>query len=126
MAALCEVAEGWFGVLFSWADNKKKSNLMLTVLEPGTDAIPWLGDLEQLGSADDAMMMLGRQGELDDASALPSFPVRPSEKRSYSQSTVAWIRQAGLHSDIQKILRSARKLPDKTPNFYKVLTLLSI
>ncbi|KAK3917692.1 Integrator complex subunit 14 [Frankliniella fusca] len=111
MAALCEVAEGWFGILFSWADNKKKSNLMLTVLEPGTDAIPWLGDLEQLGSAEDA----------EDLSALPSFPVRPAEKRSYSQSTVAWIRQSGLHSDIQKILRSARKLPDKTQHFYKEL-----
>ena len=123
MAALCQVAEGWFGILFSWADNKKKSNLMLTVLEPGTDAIPWLGDLEQLGSAEDAMMMLGRQGEHEDVSALPSFPVRPAEKRSYSQSTVAWIRQAGLHSDIQKILRSARKLPDKTQHFYKVLDL---
>lgn len=114
MAALCEVADRWFGILYSWADNKKKSNLMLTVLEPGTDPIPWLGDLEQLGALDE-----GR--DHDDVSPLPSFPVRPAEKRSYSQSTVAWIRQAGLHSDIQKILRSARKLPDKTQHFYKEL-----
>jgi hypothetical protein len=29
-----------------------------------------------------------------------------------------------LHSDIQKILRNARKLPDKTPHFYKELNRL--
>lgn len=121
MAALCEVAEGWFGILYSWADTKKKSNLMLTVLEPGVDVIPWLGDFEQLGCGEDAMVTLGRAGEPEDPSVLPSFPVRPSEKRSYSQSTVAWIRQSGLHSDIQKILRSARKLPEKTQTFYKEL-----
>lgn len=48
------------------------------------------------------------------------FPVRPTEKRSYSQTNVVWIRQAGLQSDIQKILRHARKLPEKTQHFYKV------
>jgi len=35
MAAFCQVADDWFGVIFSWADNKKKSNLMLGLLEPG-------------------------------------------------------------------------------------------
>lgn len=49
-----------------------------------------------------------------------SFPVRPAEKRSYSQNCVVWIRQAGLQSDIQKILRHARKLPEKIQHFYKV------
>jgi len=29
-----------------------------------------------------------------------------------------------LHSDIQKILRNARKLPEKTPHFYKELNRL--
>jgi hypothetical protein len=29
-----------------------------------------------------------------------------------------------LHSDIQKILRNARKLPDKTPHFFKELNRL--
>lgn len=53
-----------------------------------------------------------------------SFPIRPSEKRSYSQNSVVWIRQAGLQSDIQKILRHARKLPDKTQQFYKELNRL--
>lgn len=48
VAALCTVGEDWFGVLYSWADSKKKSNLMLAVFEPGADAVPWLGDLNYL------------------------------------------------------------------------------
>ncbi len=27
--------EGWYGMLYSWADNKKKSNLMMSLFEPG-------------------------------------------------------------------------------------------
>lgn len=49
------------------------------------------------------------------------FPIKPVDKRSYAQTNVVWIRQAGLQSDIQKILRHARKLPDKTQHFYKVV-----
>lgn len=48
MTALCQLSSNWFGLLVSWADNKKKSNLMLIVLEPGTNAIPWLGDIRNL------------------------------------------------------------------------------
>lgn len=35
---------------------------------------------------------------------------------------MVWIKQNGLHSDIQKVLRLAKKLPEKTANFYKELT----
>jgi len=114
MAALCFLAEDWFGIVYSWADSKKKSNLMLTILEPGSNIVPWLGNLNRLGSLDDFRSMCQDNGPE------PSFPVRPLEKRSYSQNCVVWIRQAGLQSDIQKILRHARKLPDKTQQFYKV------
>jgi hypothetical protein len=115
MAALCFLAEDWFGIVYSWADSKKKSNLMLTILEPGSNIVPWLGNLNRLGSLDDFHSMCQDNGPE------PSFPVRPLEKRSYSQNCVVWIRQAGLQSDIQKILRHARKLPDKTQQFYKEL-----
>ena len=27
--------ENWFGILYSWADSKKKSSLMLSLFEPG-------------------------------------------------------------------------------------------
>ncbi|CAG9766259.1 unnamed protein product [Ceutorhynchus assimilis] len=112
-AALVEVGHNWFGFVYSWADSKKKSNLMLTILPPGSDVIPWLGDLNDLGVAD---MYTPEQ--------VVAFPIKPSEKRSYSQNGVVWIRQAGLQSDIQKILRHARKLPDKTQQFYKELNRL--
>lgn len=35
MGAICSVGENWFGLLYSWADSKKKSNLMLSIFEPG-------------------------------------------------------------------------------------------
>lgn len=111
VVALVSVGEDWYGYIYSHADCKKKSNLMLTVLPPGTDVVPWLGDLNNLGSVD--LLEHGEQAG--------SFPVRPSDKRSYSQNCVVWIRQVGLQSDIQKILRHARKLPDKTQQFYKVI-----
>lgn len=110
MVALVMIGDDWFGYIYSHADCKKKSNLMLTVLPPGSDVVPWLGDLNNLGSVD----------FMDTGETVPSFPVRPSDKRSYSQNCVVWIRQIGLQSDIQKILRHARKLPDKTQQFYKV------
>lgn len=109
LAALVLLNDNWFGFIYSYADSKKKSNLMLTILPPGYDVIPWLGDLRYIGTVDDLFF-----GE-----ALPSFPVKP-EKRSYSQNCVVWIKQAGLQSDIQKVLRHAKKLPEKTQNFYKV------
>lgn len=109
MAALVQLRENWFGFIYSWADSKKKSNLMLTILKPGLDVVPWLGNLNNLGSPDGLS-----------SDQVGSFPVRPTEKRSYSQNGVVWIRQAGLQSDIQKILRHARKLPEKTQQFYKV------
>jgi hypothetical protein len=108
MAALCLLNNEWYGFIYSWADTKKKSNLMLTVLEPGSDVVPWLGNFNNLGPSD---VVKGSP---------VSFPVRPTEKRSYTQNAPSWIRQVGLQSDIQKILRHARKLPEKTQNFYKV------
>lgn len=90
MAALVLLDQNWFGFLYSCADNKKKSNLMLMVLQPGADVIPWLGDLRLLTT-------------VHDPAEKASFP-KP-EKRSYSQNCVSWIRPAGLQSDIQKVPR---------------------
>lgn len=50
MVAICKVGEpNWFGMLYSWADNKKKSNLMLSTFKVGTESISWLGNLYHLG-----------------------------------------------------------------------------
>ena len=54
MCALVRVSPGWFGLLVSCADTKKKSSLMLSLLPPpgrvdGSGGVPWLGHLPQLG-----------------------------------------------------------------------------
>lgn len=75
----------------------------------GSENIPWLGDFRYFGTPDEAL-----------PNESPQFPIKP-EKRSYSQNCVVWIKQAGLQSDVQKLLRHAKKLPDKTQQFYKVI-----
>lgn len=52
--------------------------------------------------------------------------MKTSDKRSYNQSQLVWIKEAGLQADIQKILRQARKMPDKIPSFYKVTIILDV
>lgn len=75
----------------------------------GNDNIPWLGDFRFFATPDEALPGENAQ-----------FPIKP-DKRSYSQNCVVWIKQAGLQSDIQKLLRHAKKLPEKTQQFYKVI-----
>ncbi|XP_037086232.1 integrator complex subunit 14-like [Pollicipes pollicipes] len=106
-AALVNVGDDWYGIVYSWADSKKKANLMLSLFEPGTSVLPWLGDFTNLGPAA--------------AGVASPFPIKVSRKRSYQQTCVTWIKQSGLHSDVQKVLRHARKLPEKTQHFYKEL-----
>ena len=113
MCGVVEVGEDWFGVLYSWSDNKKKSSLMLSLFEPGVDAVPWLGPLNRLGSLSD----------LNETTNSP-FPVKSERKPSYSSGPVVWIKNNGIQSDIQKVLRHARKLPEKTVQFYKELNRL--
>ena len=50
MCALVEVGEDWFGFIYSWSDTKKKSSLMLSILEPGNMSVPWLGSINRLGT----------------------------------------------------------------------------
>eukprot|EP00088_Acartia_fossae_P030699 TRINITY_DN3169_c0_g1_i6.p1 TRINITY_DN3169_c0_g1~~TRINITY_DN3169_c0_g1_i6.p1 ORF type:complete len:508 (+),score=91.69 TRINITY_DN3169_c0_g1_i6:22-1524(+) len=113
MCALVEIGEDWYGFVYPWSDNKKKSALMLSILEPGTQNVPWIGCLNRLGPATD----------LNETINSP-FPIKSDRKPSYSSSPVVWIKQTGIQSDIQKVLRHARKLPEKTPQFYKELNRL--
>ena len=113
MCGLIEVGEDWYGFIYSWSDNKKKSSLMISLFEPGLDVIPWLGNLDRLGPA----------SGLNETSQSP-FPVKSDKKPSYSSAPVVWIKPSGIQSDIQKVLRHSRKLPDKTQQFYKELNRL--
>ncbi|KAG1665251.1 Integrator complex subunit 14 [Nymphon striatum] len=117
MVAICEVGEDWYGMLYSWADTRKKSNLMLTVFEPGVyfcDSIPWIGSFKELTPISCF--------ETSPYSEASPFPVKKgTEKKSYVQNCVVWIKQSGLQADIQKVLRHARKLPEKNQHFYREL-----
>jgi Integrator complex subunit 14/von Willebrand factor type A domain len=92
MAALVLLADDWYGLAYSYSD-KKKSNLMLSILPPGNNIIPWIGDFRFLGLARDAL-----PGESY------GFPVK-TEKKSYSSGNMSWLREGALQSDIQKVLK---------------------
>uniref|UniRef100_A0A673YK11 Integrator complex subunit 14 n=1 Tax=Salmo trutta TaxID=8032 RepID=A0A673YK11_SALTR len=119
MVALVQLGPEWYGMLYSQADSKKKSNLMMSLFEPGPEPLPWLGKVSQLGPISDAAE--NPYGEDDSKSP---FPLQPKVKRSYAQNVTVWIKASGLQTDVQKILRNARKLPEKTQTFYKELNRL--
>ena len=58
-----------------------------------------------------------------DSKNLVPFPVCDefARKRSYSTPTIAWTKDKSVTSDVTKLMRAARKLPDKAPHFYKEL-----
>lgn len=119
MVALVQLGPEWYGMLYSQADSKKKSNLMMSLFDPGPGPLPWLGKISHLGPISEAAD--NPYGEDDSKSP---FPVQPQVKRSYAQNVTVWIKASGLQTDVQKILRNARKLPDKTQTFYKELNRL--
>lgn len=112
MVAVTEIGPDWFGILYSWADSKKKFNLMLSTFGGKSDCVPWLGKLKNLGNPDITPKL--PQGQLD----------RMKGKKSYhsQNSPVVWIGSSGLQSDVQKICRLAKRLPEKVSNFYKELS----
>ncbi|XP_051776350.1 integrator complex subunit 14 isoform X2 [Erpetoichthys calabaricus] len=119
MVAMVQLGPDWYGMLYSQADSKKKSNLMMSLFEPGPQPLPWLGKVALLGPISDAK----ENPYADDDSKSP-FPLQPKNKRSYAQNVTVWIKPSGLQTDVQKILRNARKLPEKTQTFYKELNRL--
>ncbi|CAH3188476.1 unnamed protein product [Porites evermanni] len=123
MVAIVSFDSDWFGMLHSWADSKKKSNLVLTIFRPG-ESISWLGNMQKLGPAAELDPNPYHSMDNDEAETTP-FPVMPNQRRSYnSQANVVWIKPSGLQSDVQKLLRYAKRLPDKQVQFYKELNRL--
>ncbi len=79
----------------------------------GTDSVPWLGNMHLLGSLDEFVTTRS-------VPALPTFPVKPPEKKSYGGTPTVWISPEQVNNDIAKLLRNCKKLPDKNNAFYKV------
>lgn len=109
--ALVHVGEDWYGILGSWTDQKKKANLVLSLFAIGTNCVPWLGSFDDLGPPDGAPP--------PDKKHTSAFC--PGHVKSYAQNLVVWTRPTGLQTDVQKLLRNAKKLPEKTQIFYKDL-----
>lgn len=114
MLAVCQLGTSMdhyqFGVIYFIPDSKR-SNLVLHVLEPGPTPVPWLGDFRSLKM---------RPFEMD--AKLSGFPIPFKMKPSYGQLTTthSWTENSGIQVDVQKIMRYARKLPDKESNFFLV------
>lgn len=65
---------------------------MLSLFEPGTNSVPWLGNLKQLGAIDEMVGASTLKAE-DNA----PFPIPAPSQRSYrSQSQAVWIKPSGL------------------------------
>lgn len=120
MIAICiigkseESNEEWFGILHSHTDSKKKSSLMLSLLIPGSTPVLWLPNFKTLGSA-----MLDEdlpQALRDRLSTSSRGPLK-----SYSSNNVIWLDPESVQADVQKIIRHAKRSPDKAPHFYKEL-----
>jgi hypothetical protein len=122
MVALVQIGEDWYGMMYSYADSKKKSNLMLSIFEPGDNSLPWLGKFSQMAPASEFVTPPYGSDETNDVRS--PFPIIPADKRSYTQNCVVWIKNTGLQADIQKILRTAKRLPEKLQHFYKELNRL--
>lgn len=99
MVALCQIGVdcNQYGVLYSRTDNKKRSNLMLYTFEPGAKSILGISNFNALGF-----------GSKDNQQP----PTRSSTAKKPSNIMV-WLDQESIQNDIQKILRYARKLPEK-------------
>jgi hypothetical protein len=119
MVAVCligkndETNEDWFAILHPHVDSKKKSAMLLSLLLPGPQPILWLPSFRSMGST------------CLDSDTTPTILDRPvnsrSSSKSYSSSNIIWLDPESVQADVQKVVRYARRGPDKAPQFYKEL-----
>lgn len=114
MAAICEIGQNWYGYIYH-LPVAKKSNLVLHCFEPGINAVPWLGPLNKLN----LRPFVGAAGA---TTAKSPFPIASKSKPSYAMTNPNWIHSYGLQADVQKVLRYARKLPEKELQFHQELS----
>lgn len=119
MVAICIVGKSeesnddWFGMLHSHVDSRKRSSLMLSLFIPGPNPVLWLPNFRSLGSA-------CLNAELPPA-IRDKVPSNRSSLKSYSSNNVIWLDPESVQADVQKIVRHAKRAPEKAPHFYKEL-----
>lgn len=119
MVAICiigkneETNDDWYGMLHSHTDSKKRSSLMLSLLIPGPSPILWLPSFRTMGSS-----MLNVEPPATSREKSTNSRGAP---KSYSSNSVIWLDPESVQADVQKIIRHAKRSPDKAPHFYKEL-----
>ena len=125
MVAVVSVGRDWWGLVHSsaaggpgaaaggsgggGASTSRRCALALSLLEPGSRSVAWLGGLQ----------FLAPYSDFDTVDTAP-FPLKlRDDERSFSASQPCWTRASSLTADVNKLLRLARKLPDKAHVFYK-------
>lgn len=121
MVAICmigksdETNEDWFGMLHPLTDSKKRSSLMLSLLIPGSSPILWLPNFTTMGSS---VLNADLPDTIRDKITTPA---NRGPLKSYSSNSVIWLDPESVQADVQKIVRHAKRSPDKAPHFYKEL-----
>ena len=114
----CFFREDWFGVLFSQTASSKKSNLVLGVFYPGT-SLSWLGRVLYLGNhPENTDPRLQQAAEKEKGAMYPLPPPRPLSFQT--PNNFLWAEEGVLQSDITKVIRYSRKLPEKESSLVKV------
>lgn len=118
MVAICIVGKSddnddWYGMLHSHTDSKKRSSLMLSLLTPGSSPILWLPSFRTMGSS---LLNADLPQAIRDKISSNKGPTK-----SYSANSVIWLDPESVQADVQKIVRHAKRGPDKAPHFYKEL-----
>ena len=123
-------------MLYSQTSSTKKANLVLCVLYPNTE-LPWLGQITYLGPK---TTDIGDPRIQTATSKVSPFPVGPAHLPSFhSPSTLLWAKESVLQvwykdiceeqtseififlqTDVSKVIRYSRKLPDKEASLIKV------
>ncbi|XP_063687737.1 integrator complex subunit 14-like [Bolinopsis microptera] len=105
--AIVDIGLGWFGVVSSHLPkserNLKKSNLVFSIIAP--NAFSWLGNPNFLG--------LKRLVSVDKQSNMPYKEEYSNSYDNKSGSGMVWIKSSTLKQNIMKVVRYAKRLPDK-------------
>jgi len=110
LVGLVDIGEGWFGVISAWSQKTetekvaKQSNLCLSIIAP--NSFTWLGDLKYLALS-----------RLLPPNKVQKLPYKEPYPNSYDNKTgpgMVWAKTSTLQVNIQKVIRYAKKLPEKS------------
>ncbi|XP_037956735.1 integrator complex subunit 14-like [Teleopsis dalmanni] len=107
VAALVLLNDNWYAYIFVCPDSDIEQSLLLNVLPPGNNVIPWLGDLRSLCIRND-----------------PDEVSSSSEPNNPWKNYRVWLTQSSLHSNIEKLLTHAKNMPEETQSFFTELNLI--